>query len=367
MARHPSLTPINARPFAPVTGLMLPAIAATADPLLEHALRQRLQPAGHPAQALGRLQALALQLARIQHGAAGAFHRLRLEAPQLVVFAADHGLADEGLGDQPQSTTRDLVQQLLEGTAPASVLAQRQGFAVTVVDAGVATPMAAPSSGRSAARLQLRKIGFGTRNCRLGPAMSVAQAVAAIHAGMDVVRHLPGNVLALGDVGAGNTASAALLLARLCGVPLSDAFPGESTGVDGEGRDPHLQRLEKLQMAMQRHAQALSPVHALAAFGGFETAMLVGAMLQGASERRVVIVDGLLGGAAALVARGLSPNVTDHLVHAQRASVASHRLMLIHLQAQPLLDLELDIHQGTAGLLAWPLIQAAQALLDASA
>lgn len=366
MARDAALVPINERPHAPVPGLRLPSIVPTADAMLDHTLAQRLGSPRHDGQALGRLQSLALQLARIQNGSPLPFDLLVFDAPQLVVFAADHGLADEGMSDWPQATTREQVEQLLVGSAPASVLARQQGFEVTVVDAGVATPLAMPAGARPASVLQARKIGYGTRNCLLGPAMSQAQAVSAIHAGMDVVRHLPGTVIALGDIGIGGAASASLLLSRLCGVPPADAFAREDAGASSLDDTLHWQRLDKLQAALQRHALATSPIHALSAFGGFEIAMQVGAMLQAASERRVVLIDGFVAGAAALVARGLCPHVGDYLVFSQRAAAAPHRLMLIHLRAQPLLDLELGLNQGTGTLLAWPLLLAAQALLDAS-
>ncbi len=365
MARDAALTPINARRHAPVPGLRVPAIAPTADATRDHTLTQRLQSPTRDPQALGRVQALALQLARIQNGGPVPFDLLVFDAPQLVVFAADHGLADEGLSAWPAATTHEHVEQLLAGTAPASLLARQHGFDVTVVDAGVATPITLPARVRPAAQLQPRKIGYGTRNCLLGPAMSQAQAVSAIHAGMDVVRHLPGSVIALGDIGVGGMASASLLLSRLCGVPLADAFPREDPGATSLDDTPHVQRLDKLQAALQRHALAMSPVHALCAFGGFEIAMLVGAMLQAASERRVVLLDGFVAGAAALVARGLNPAVADYLVFAQRSAAPPHRLMLIHLGAHPLLDLELNLNQGTGTLLAWPLLLAAQTLLGA--
>jgi len=364
--RDPALTPLNApRPHAPVEGLRLPHILATANTPLEHALHRRLQPEGQPAHALGQLQRLAAQLARIQHSSDLPFDLLVFDAPQLVVFAADHGLAVEGMSDLPQSTTGELVAQLLNGRAPVSTLARQHGFETTVVDAGVATTIAGPSArGKAAATLQARKIAYGTRNCLLGPAMSLNQTVAALHAGMDVVRHLPGTVLALGDVGVANQASAALLLSRLCGVPVADALPRDDGPGSAFDDTQHFQRLDKLSLATQRHALATAPIHVLAAFGGFEIAMMAGAMLQAASERRVVLVDGFVGGAAALVARGLCPTVSDYLVHAQRTPASAHRLMLIHLQALPLLDLGLHINQGTGALLAWPLLLAAQALLE---
>lgn len=365
MPREPLLDPLNRRMGPTPNGLKLPPVAGTADALLDHALLQRLAREGQPPHALGLLEALALQLARIQNGSPLPFDLLAFDSPQLVVFAGDHGIADERVADPPQSMTCTQVRQLLLGQAPVSALARQHGFEVTVVDAGLATPVTPPPPSRRHATLQPRKIGYGTRNCMLGPAMSLAQAVAALHAGMDVVRHLPGNVLALGEVGVANHASAALLLSRLCGVPLVDAFARDDAGGDALDDTLHFQRLDKLLAAAQRHALATSPMHALAAFGGFEIAMLAGAMLQAASERRVVLADGFVVGAAALVARLLSPHVADYLVHAQRTASPAHRLLLIHLQAQPLLDLGLRVNQGTGALLAWPLVLAVQGLLEA--
>ncbi|MEZ5701646.1 MAG: nicotinate-nucleotide--dimethylbenzimidazole phosphoribosyltransferase [Burkholderiaceae bacterium] len=205
-----------------------------------------------------------------------------------------------------------------------------------------------------------RKIGYGTRNMVLRPAMSPEQVVAAMRAGMDVVRHLPGNVIALGDVGVGSTSCATLLLVRLCGVPLEDAC-GRGSGLD----DAQFKiKLEVLQQTLRRHRKAVTPMEILAAMGGFEIAMMVGAMLQAASERRVVVIDGFVSTAAALVARALSPNVMDYLIFAHRSAEPGHRLMLIHLQVQPVVDMELRMGQGLGTLLAWPLIKAAEHLVN---
>ncbi len=340
-------------------GLRLPVISPTADTVLDLALQQRLGHSDMPEHALGRMEALVLQLARIQSNALGETKSLVFDAPQMVVFASDHGIADEGVSLFPQDTTRLRVLAMLEGTASVNALAELQGFELTVVDAGVASHIVPPEGISARVPLQLRKIGYATRNMVLSPAMSVAQAVAALHAGMDVVKHLPGNVLALGDVGVGSTSCAALLLSRLCGVPLSDAC-GRGSGLD----DTQLRhKLEKLFAAASRHRKATHPLDALAAMGGFEIAMMAGAMLQAASERRVVLVDGFVAGAAALVARGLAPAVTDYLVFTHRSAEPGHRLLLIHLQSQPLLDMELRMGQGLGALLAWPLLLSAQRLL----
>lgn len=353
-------------PVATGPGFKLPHIVPTSDPMLDADLTERLAPEGFPVHALGRLEMLARQLARIQSQSSGPipFDLLAFDSPQLVVFAADHGIADEGVSAFPQEATRLRVMQLLAGQAPVNLLADMHGFELTVVDAGVATPINAPPGGRHHAPLLVRKIGYGTRNMVMSPAMTTAQAVSAIQAGMDVVRHLPGNVLAIGDVGVANTSSAALLLSRLCGVPLGDAC-GQTHPVDGGADAAKLQlKLEKLFSAASRHRKAIKPLDALAALGGFEIAMMVGAMLQGASDRRVVLVDGFTAGAAALVARALCPDVVDYLVFAHRAIDPGHRLLLIHMQVQPLMDMELRVGQGAGALLAWPLLQAAQRLLE---
>ena len=350
----------------PASALRLPAIAPTADPVLDVMVIQRIGPLGFPGHALGRLEALLLQLARMQSSNSLQFDLLAFDSPQVVVFASDHGIGDEGVSTSPPGATRQRVLQILRGEAPINTVAAMQGFDLTVVDAGVASHLTEGSGAvvDPVVPLLLRKIAYGTRNMTLSPAMSVAQAVSALHAGMDVVRHLQGNVMALGDVGAGNSACAALLLSRLCGVPLADACGRSPIEADSLDSTQAQTKLDVLFAAARRHRQATSPLAALAALGGFEIAMMAGAMLQAASERRVVLVDGFVAGTAALVARGLSPAVADYLVFAHRAADPGHRLLLIHLQTQPLMDLGLRLGQGVGALLAWPLLQTAQALLE---
>lgn len=337
-----------------------PEVSPTANAQLGLMVQNRLRGTHGEEPPLGRLEGLAMQLARIQHPSGHGLEELRFESPQLVVFASDHGIADEGVSKSPQDLTHQSACELLAGKSPASALAGHHGFDVTLVDAGVAHHIQLPEGTETAATLLRRKIGYGTRNAALAPAMSQAQARSAIQAGMDVVRHLPGNVVALGSIGVAGEASAALLLSRLCGVPLSDAC-----GKDQEADEVFGQRkLERLFAAASRHRRATSAQAALAAMGGFEIAMLCGAMIQAASERRVVLVDGFVAGTAALVARALVPAVADYLVYAHRAAEPGHRLLLIHLQANPLLDMELRSAEGIGALLAWPLLQAAQQLLQ---
>ncbi|PKO45471.1 MAG: nicotinate-nucleotide--dimethylbenzimidazole phosphoribosyltransferase [Betaproteobacteria bacterium HGW-Betaproteobacteria-3] len=336
--------------------LLLPGIEPTAHPALEAALRLKMDHKAKPLGALGRLEALAVKLGLIQRS-----ETITLEHPQLLVFAADHGIADEGVSAYPQSMTLQMVLTLLAGGATVNVLARQHGFATTVVDAGVAS--AVPDHDEHAPGFPLlvrRKIGFGTRNMLLRAAMSQEQATAALHAGMDAVQYLPGNVVAFGDMGVGNTSSAALLLSRLGGVPLRDAM-GLSVAID----DAPLQRKhEILGRVAARHRGALLPLDALAAMGGFEIAMMAGAMLRAASQQRVILVDGFVAGAAALVARRLCAAVTDYMVFCNCADDDGHRLLLSHLQVKPLLDLDLRLGEGAGALLAWPLVQSAGLLLN---
>lgn len=341
----------------------LPAIASTANPSLQASLLHQIDHKTKPLGALGQIETLALQLGLIQQSG-----RIELRQPQVVVFAADHGLADEGVSAYPQAVTVQMVLNMLQGGAAVNVLARQHGFGMTVVDAGVAAPVPAlpasvtsPTSGNdSRTRLLSHRMGPGTHNMAHGPAMTEAQALAALQQGMTVVRELPGNVVAFGEMGIGNTSSASLLLAALSDVPL-EAVVGRGTGLNDD-QLTHKQRV--LHKVAQLHTAARTPLAALAAVGGFEIAMMAGAMLQAASERRVVLVDGFIAGAASLVARGLNPHCADYMVYTHRSAEAGHRLMLNQLQAQPLLELGMRLGEGSGALVAWPLVQSAALLMN---
>ena len=324
----------------------LPAIESTADAALAARLRRKIDGKTKPPGALGLLEAVALQLGLIQRSESPSLH-----APQIVVFAADHGIAAEGVSAYPQAVTVQMVGNMLAGGAAINVFARQHGFALHVVDAGVAAELPAHP------QLLQRKIALGTQNLCRQPAMSRQQAEAALMAGMEVVRALPGNVVAFGEMGIGNSSPAALLLARLTGANVA-AATGRGTGLD-DRQFRHKQAV--LTRALIRHpaTQPLDVIGELAALGGFEIAMMAGAMLQAASERRVVLVDGFIASAAGLVALALTPQVRDYLVFCHRSAETGHRLLLEHIGARPLLELELRLGEGTGALLAWPLVQSA--------
>ncbi len=327
----------------------LPRIDATANADLRARLQHKIDHKTKPQGALGQLESLALQLGLIQQREA-----IVLSEPQMVVFAADHGIAAEGVSAFPQAVTVQMVGNMLAGGAAINVFARQHGFALQVVDAGVAADLPAHP------QLQPRKIAHGTQNICEQAAMTAEQTQAALDAGMAVVRGLPGNVVAFGEMGIANTSPAALLMACLTGISIADAT-GRGTGLD----DQQLQHKRAvLARALARHPDATEPLDALAALGGFEIAMMTGAMLQAASERRVVLVDGFIAGAAALLAQQLAPAAREYMVFCHCSNEQGHRLLLAHLGAQPLLDLGLRLGEGTGALLAWPLLQSAARFLD---
>jgi nicotinate-nucleotide--dimethylbenzimidazole phosphoribosyltransferase len=311
---------------------------------LQHRLDRKTKPLG----SLGGIESLALQIGSILRS-----DQPTLVRPQLVVFAGDHGLTARGVSAYPSDVTWQMVENFLAGGAAVSVLARQHGLALTVVDAGVRHDFA-PRPG-----LLDRKVAAGTADALDGPAMSEAQCAQAVRAGREVVRDLPGNAVLLGEMGIGNTSSAALLMARLAGEPIERCI-GRGTGLDDTGL---LRKLVVLRGVLDKHRRAIGPLQALSAFGGFEIAMLVGAILQAVEEHRVVVVDGFITSAAVLVAQRMQPSVAPGCVFAHRSGESGHALMLQGLGVTPLLDLGLRLGEGSGAALAWPLLESAVRLL----
>ena len=329
--------------------ITLPAIEPLQDDALAAQVQQRLDQLTKPQGALGRLEALALQVALVQ----GCTHPQWL-APQLVVFAADHGIAAQGVSAYLTEVTAQMVLNMLAGGAAVSVLARQHGLALTVVDCGVAHRFT-PQAG-----LRIDKVCQGTADSSVGPAMGEAQCAGAIRHGRRLVQELPGNVLMLGEMGIGNTSSAALLMSRLTGLPLAECV-GRGTGLDEVGL---AHKTAVLQRALQRHADVQGLLPMLAALGGAEIATMVGAVLQAAHERRVVVVDGFITTAAVAVAAALAPAVLQRCVFAHGSAEAGHGRWLQALGVQPLLNLGLRLGEGSGAALAWPLLETALKLLD---
>ncbi len=302
-----------------------------------------------PLGSLGRLEALAVQLGVLQGTA-----RPVVADPVVLVFAGDHGAVASGISAYPSAVTAAMVGLYLQGRAAVSLFAAQAGARVLVVDAGVATDLP-PHPGLAAIR-----IGLGTRDWTHGPAMTAAEVQSALDAAAELVDGLAqtSTVLALGEMGIGNTASAALLAHKMAGLPL---LVGRGAGLDDAGL---LRKEAAVERGGARTAERLPPMVALAEYGGYEIAMLVGAILRAAERRVCVIIDGVIVTAAALVAQAIAPDCLAGAVFAHRSAEPGHEAMLAHLSVAPLLDLGMRLGEGSGAVLAIPLLRAACAILS---
>jgi nicotinate-nucleotide--dimethylbenzimidazole phosphoribosyltransferase len=314
----------------------------------ETALQARIDGKTKPPGSLGRIEALAARIARFQRSLSP-----RMETCTLTILAADHGIAREGVSAFPQDVTRQMVLNFLAGGAAASVFARSLGVAVRVVDAGVAGPEIRHPD------LLSRRIGPGTRSSLEGPAMSREQAAEALAAGRALGAESPGEAAAFGEMGIGNTATAALLAGKLLGLAPAELV-GRGTGLDDAGL---ARKRDIVARAAMRTAPILDPEAALAEYGGFEIAMMAGAMIGAAQAGRMVLVDGFIATAAAYAAIALDPAIRPALVYAHCSAEAGHARLLAATGAEPLLDLGMRLGEGTGALLAWPILRAAAAML----
>lgn len=330
-------------------------IAAIADAGLQRQLTAKIDAKTKPPGSLGQLESIAIQLGLIQGSSTP-----RIVAPHLLVFAADHGITAEGVSAYPQEVTWQMVMNYLARGAAVNVFASAAGLTLKVVDAGVSHAFDPHPD------LVDRKIAAGTRNFAREAAMSMAQAEQAVDAGATLTRELARsgtNAIAFGEMGIGNTTAASALMAHLTGLPLSVCI-GRGTGVDDHGL---ARKHTVIEAALALHVGARHPLDALAALGGFEIAMISGAMLAAAEARMVILVDGFIVGSALLVAQALAPNVLDYCIFAHTSDEHGHAAMLGHFKAKPLLDLGLRLGEGTGAALAFPLVLAAAGFLESMA
>jgi len=318
------------------------------DPNLPQIIRQTIDLKTKPLGALGRIEGLAEQIALLQ-----GTPKPRMESCALLIFAADHGIARAGVSAFPQEVTAQMVLNFLAGGAAANVFARAADVPLQVVDCGVAGAL--PDHPELIRRSQ----GAGTASFLEGPAMSAQSAEAALAAGMALAEATPCDALACGEMGIANTATAAILAHKLTGVAL-ERLVGRGTGLDDTGLSRKRQVLEQ---AAARCQGALTPAQAMAEYGGFEIVTMAGAMIGAGRAGRVVLVDGFIATAAATLALALEPDLRPALVFAHRSQEAGHGALLDHLQAAPLLSLDMRLGEGTGALLAWPLLRAAARMM----
>lgn len=328
--------------------LCIPSPAADLAAELRHRIDRKTKPPG----ALGRLEGVALQIGLAQ----GALHP-RIARPHLAIFAGDHGAARAGISAYPQEVTWQMVENFLAGGAAINVFCRQVGLDLAVIDAGVNRDF-----GRRDGLIDA-KVAHGTANYLDEPAMTAAQRDEALARGREYAHTLAAsgsNLVGFGEMGIGNTASATLLTCCLAGAGL-ERVTGPGTGLDGNGMR---RKQDLLRQAMARGGCPADPLAALAEYGGFEIAMIAGAMLGAAERRMIVLVDGFIVTSALLVAHRIAPEILPYCLFAHRSKEPGHAAQLAHLGVEPLMDLDLRLGEGTGAALAFPLVQASVNFLD---
>ncbi|HEX6715304.1 MAG TPA: nicotinate-nucleotide--dimethylbenzimidazole phosphoribosyltransferase [Thermoleophilaceae bacterium] len=319
------------------------------DATAARAVRAALDAKTKPRGSLGRIEDLARRIAAIR----GSAELAPLRAA-IVVAAADHGVATEGVSAYPPEVTAQMVANFARGGAAINVLARRAGAELVVVDAGTLAPCREPG-------VRVLRAGAGTANFVAEPAMSPRQCALCIESGIALARELGDGgvgIVGLGEMGIGNSTSAAAITAALLDREPREVC-GRGTGVD----DEQLARKVGVVGAALRRHQGREPLEVLAAVGGFEIAFLTGVALGAAGQRLVVLLDGFIATSAALVATALEPNARHAMIAAHLSPEPGHALALESLELRPLLDLGMRLGEGTGAALALPIVQSALAIV----
>ncbi|NTU80261.1 MAG: nicotinate-nucleotide--dimethylbenzimidazole phosphoribosyltransferase [Chloroflexales bacterium] len=329
------------------------AMIGPLDRTATEAARARQDQLTKPQGALGRLETLAIQIAGITGNA-----RPRIVQPTVIVMAADHGMVRHGVSAYPQEVTQQMVHNFLRGGAAISVLARHVNARLLVVDIGVAAELAAHP------QLLSRKIALGTRDMTVEPAMSRAQAQQSIATGIAVAAEAiaqGSDLIAPGEKGIGNTTAASAVVAALSGAPVAEVT-GRGTGVDDAGL---ARKIAVISQALALHRpDPADALDMLSKVGGFEIGGMTGLMLGAAARRVPVLIDGLIAGAAALLALTLAPAIQPYLIATHRSMERGHQTLFARLECEPLLDLGMRLGEATGAALGISLCQAACKILD---
>lgn len=318
---------------------------------MEKTLQSKIDLKTKPLGSLGMLEKMAKQIGNIQQTLSP-----KLERPTMLVFAADHGLADAGVSPCPKEVTYQMVMNFVSGGAAINVFCRQHGFQLQVIDSGVDFDF--PSE----LPIVDYKIARGTKNMLEAPAMTVAQCEMAIEKGREAIRqeHAKGsNVMACGEMGIGNTSAASLLLHRFAGIDIETAT-GPGAGHQGEG-------LLKKKAILKEVSQKYDPktaLETLATFGGLEIAMMCGAFLEAKQLGMVILVDGFIATSAFMAAYELDSTVKENAFFCHKSNEGAHQLMLKHLNVEAILDIGLRLGEGTGAALAYPLVQSAVNFLN---
>lgn len=314
---------------------------------------QRINQKTKPLGALGQLETLAHQLALIQSNIKGdVVTDIKISQPTAVVFAGDHGIADEGVSIAPSAVTQQMVLNFLAGGAAINCFCRTNQVALKVVDCGILIPVAHDSD-----TFIVQRLGERTNNLARQAAMTPEQAKKGIELGKQMVSKIidsGSNLVMFGEMGIGNTSSAAAILSALSGLPVTQCV-GRGTGITDQ------QWQKKVDLVSQGvvRCEGLEVIDVLSEVGGFEIVQMVGGFLAAAESKTPVLVDGFIVSAAAYAASMLNPDCREIMIFAHQSHEAGHQYLLQQLDAQPLLDLSLRLGEGTGAVLAMPLLRAA--------
>ena len=305
-----------------------------------------------PKGSLGRLEEIALQIALIQQTLTPALHK-----PQNIIFAADHGIVDEGVSLSPKEVTWQQLSNFLHGGAGVNFLCRQHGFELKIVDAGVDYDLPYEKG------IIDMKVRRGTRNYLYEAAMTQEEMELCIERGAEVVRrcHEEGsNVLSFGEMGIGNTSSSSLWMTYFTGIPLEQCV-GAGSGLNQQGIR---HKYEVLKRSMENYNGDGSATDIIRYFGGLEMVMAVGAMLQAAELKMLILVDGFIMTNCMLAAMQLCPAVKDYAIFGHCGDESGHKLILEYMQAKPLINLGLRLGEGTGAICAYPLVDSAVRMIN---
>ena len=336
--------------------MILKNLISKIQPLNKNAMeaaRLRQDALTKPPGSLGRLEELSIQMAGIIGNP-----RPKIENKVVIVMAGDHGVVAEGVSAYPSEVTPQMVLNFLNGGAAINVLSRHVGARVVTVDMGVASDMGSHPG------LVDRKVSLGTNNITKGPAMSHDEARKALRAGAELVQaeiEKGLDIMVTGDMGIGNTTPSAAIAVAITGCSAAEVV-GRGTGVDDPGL---LRKINAVERAIEvNQADPRDGFDVLVKLGGYEIAGLVGAILAAAANRIPVVIDGFISSAAAMIAVTIAREARDYLISAHRSDELGHQIMLEWLDLEPLLDFHMRLGEGTGGVLALSIIEAACKIVD---
>lgn len=305
-----------------------------------------------PKGSLGKLEKLAARIGLIQQTLSP-----KLSKPHNILFAADHGIIEEGVTVSPKEVTWQQLSHFSHGGAGINFLCNQHGFKLVLVDAGVDYDI---PEGKGIIDCKIRK---STRNYLYGPAMTKEECDLAIERGASIVDQVYANgcnIVSFGEMGSGNTSSSSMWMHAFTGIPLADCI-GAGAGLDKPGIS---HKLDVLTRAWENYSGDGSAESYIAWFGGYEMVMAVGGMLRAAELGMIIIVDGFIMTACILAASKLNPTVLDYAIFGHQGDESGHKLMLQTLNADPILHLDLRLGEGSGAVCAYPIIDSAVRMIN---